>query len=92
MWFGGVDAVPRVKADFAARRARADRVLGLDVLDLRHRIPAGGTWGRTPGCSPLAYRLMAREGRGGSTGITADDWFVTDEVDETVTTHQEEND
>ena len=35
----GLDAVPHVKADFTARRVKADKVLALDVLDLRHRIP-----------------------------------------------------
>ena len=32
---------------------------------------------------PLAYRLVAREDTGGATGITADDWFVTEELDDT---------
>jgi hypothetical protein len=27
--------------------------------------------------------LVAREDAGGATGITADDWFVTDELDDT---------
>ena len=39
VWLGGVDAVPHVKADFTARRVKANKVLALDVLDLRHRIP-----------------------------------------------------
>ncbi len=30
---------------------------------------------------PLAYRVMARSGSGGETGITADDFFLTDEID-----------
>ena len=32
---------------------------------------------------PVAYKLIAREDAGGRTGITADDWFVTDELDDT---------
>jgi len=32
---------------------------------------------------PLAYKLVARGDTGGATGITADDWFVTDEPDDT---------
>ena len=39
VWLGGVDAVDWVKADFAARRAKARKVLALDVFDLRHKIP-----------------------------------------------------
>ena len=32
---------------------------------------------------PLAYKLIARDDSGGATGITADDWFVTEELDDT---------
>ena len=32
---------------------------------------------------PLAYKLVARQDTGGVTGITADDWFVTDDPDDT---------
>jgi hypothetical protein len=32
---------------------------------------------------PLAYKLVAREDAGGATGITADDWFVTEDLDDT---------
>jgi len=83
VWLGGVDAVPRVKADFAARRAKADRLLGLDVFDLRHRIPRKWYLSAYTRLLPLAYRIVARKDTGGSTGITADDWFVTGELDDT---------
>ncbi len=72
-----------MKADFAARRVRAGKVLRLDVLDLRHRIPRSWYVGIYTRLLPLAYKLMARGDSGGSTGITADDFFVTDELDET---------
>ena len=32
---------------------------------------------------PVAYRLIARGDSGGMTGITADDFFVTDQLDRT---------
>jgi len=79
----GLDATPEVKADFAARRLKAQKVLRLDVLDLRHRIPRSWYVGAYTRLLPVAYRLMARGGSGGMTGITADDWSVTDEVDAT---------
>ncbi|MDA8057987.1 MAG: class I SAM-dependent methyltransferase [Actinomycetota bacterium] len=79
----GLDAVPRVKADFAARRAKAERLLRLDVLDLRHRIPRSWYVTAYTRLLPLAYRLVARGDAGGSTGITADDFFVTDQLDRT---------
>ena len=82
VWLGGVDAAPHVKADLAARRVKADKLLRLDVFDLRHRMPHRGTSGPTPGCCrwPTSW-WPARTG--GATGITADDWFVTEELDDT---------
>ncbi len=83
VWLGGVDAVPRVKADFEARREKAARVLRLDAFDLRHRIPHDWYVALYTRLLPLAYKLLARRDTGGATGITADDWFVTGEPDDT---------
>jgi SAM-dependent methyltransferase len=83
VWLGGVDAAPHVKADLAARRVKANRLLRLDAFDLRHRIPHEWyVWAYTR-LLPLAYRLVARGDSGGATGITADDWFVTEDLDDT---------
>lgn len=83
VWLGGVDAAPHVKADLAARRVKANKVLKLDVFDLRHRMPHDWyVWAYTR-LLPVAYKLIAKEDSGGATGITADDWFVTDELDDT---------
>ena len=83
VWLGGVDAAPHVKADFAARRVKAAKLLRLDVFDLRHRLPrAWYVWSYTR-LLPLAYKLVAHDDAGGTTGITADDWFVTDTLDDT---------
>jgi SAM-dependent methyltransferase len=83
VWVGGLDGSGRVKADFAARRAKAERLLRLDVLDLRHRIPRSWYVALYTRLLPLAYALVARGSRSGASGITADDWFVTDDVDDT---------
>jgi SAM-dependent methyltransferase len=83
VWLGGIDAAPHVKADFEARRLKGNKLLKLDAFDLRHRIPYSWyVWAYTR-ILPLAYKLVARGDSGGSTGITADDWFVTDEPDDT---------
>jgi SAM-dependent methyltransferase len=79
----GLDAVPRVKADFTARRVRANKVLALDFLDLRHKIPRSWYIGAYTRILPLAYKVIARGDSGGSTGITAEDFFVTDQLDST---------
>jgi SAM-dependent methyltransferase len=83
VWVGGVDATARVKADFAARRAKAEKVLRLDVLDLRHRMPRRWYLALYTRLLPIAYAVVARNGAAGGQGITPADWFVTDEVDDT---------
>jgi len=83
VWLGGVDAVPKVKADFEARRIKAAKLLRLDVFDVRHRMPYRWYVWLYTHLLPLAYKLVARNDTGGVTGITADDWFVTDDPDDT---------
>lgn len=83
VWVGGLDATEVVKADFKARRERAARVLSLDVFDLRHKIPRSWYVAGYTRVLPLAYRIMARSDTGGASGITADDFFVTDDIDDT---------
>lgn len=94
-WFAdvtvsGLDASARVKQDFAARRATAARLLRLDVFDLRHRMPRAWYVALYTRLLPIAYRVLAQRsgrGAGGSDGeaapITEDEWFVTDEIDDT---------
>ena len=83
VWVGGHDATPEVKADFAARRAQAAKVLRLDVLDLRHRLPRSWYIAAYSLGTRLFYRLQARRHAGGATAITADDFSTTDHVDDT---------
>jgi SAM-dependent methyltransferase len=83
VWLGGVDGNPSVKADFKARRIKGNKLLGLDVFDLRHRVPHSWyVWAYTR-LLPLVYKAFARGDTGGLSGITADDWFVTDDPDDT---------
>ena len=79
----GLDAVPHAKADFTARRVKAEKVLRLDFLDLRHKIPRSWYVGIYTRILPLAYKVIARGDSGGVTGISADDFFVTDDLDRT---------
>jgi SAM-dependent methyltransferase len=79
----GLDPIPAVKADFTARRVKANKVLRLDVLKLRHRIPRSWYIAAYTRMLPVAYKLMARGDSGGMTGITADDFSVTDQLDTT---------
>jgi 2-polyprenyl-3-methyl-5-hydroxy-6-metoxy-1,4-benzoquinol methylase len=83
VWVGGLDARPHVKEDFEQRRAKAKRVLALDVFRLRHKLPRSWYIAAYTHLLPVAYRLMARSDTGGRARIDADDFFVTDDVDDT---------
>jgi SAM-dependent methyltransferase len=81
VWVGALDATPRVKDDFASRRAKAAKVLGYaDPLDLRHKVPRSWWVAVYSRALPLSYRVLAKADSGGETGITAGDYFVTDEA------------
>jgi SAM-dependent methyltransferase len=83
VWLAGVDAAPHVKEDFAARRIKGKKMLRLDVFDLRHKMPHRWYVWMYTRLLPMAYKLVARGDAGGLTGITADDWFVTETLDDT---------
>lgn len=79
----GLDATEVVKEDFATRRAMADRLLRLDPLGLRHRLPRRAfVWLHATG-RRLAYRYANADQTGGASGITAEDFFVTGDIDDT---------
>ncbi|HXW32054.1 MAG TPA: methyltransferase domain-containing protein [Acidimicrobiales bacterium] len=82
VWVGGLEGSPAVKEDFARRRRRAARLLRVDVLDLRHRLPHSWYVAVYSRLLPVAYRLLAGGDTGGSTGISSDDFFVTEAVDD----------
>ncbi|HZJ27469.1 MAG TPA: class I SAM-dependent methyltransferase [Acidimicrobiia bacterium] len=79
----GLDASEAVKSDFAARRRSGERLLKLDAFDIRHKLPRSWyIWAYTRAL-PVVYRLVAGDQSGGHSGITADDFFVSDQVDDT---------
>lgn len=77
----GLDGDERVKADFAQRRAMADKLLRLDPLGLRHKLPRPAfVWLHATG-RRVAYRFTNTEQTGGQSGITAGEYFLCDEGD-----------
>jgi SAM-dependent methyltransferase len=82
VWVGGLQGDEAATADFARRRARAARLLRLDLFDLRHRLPRSWYVGAYTRALPLAYRLLASGDAGGASGITFDSFFVTDAIDD----------
>ncbi len=78
----GLDATPLVKADFEKRRNLAKKLLKLDPLGLRHKLPRSAFVALHAAGRRVAYRFMADEQGGGNSGITADEFFTTDRIDD----------
>ena len=79
----GLDASPVVKADFEKRRAMANKLLRLDPLGLRHKLPREAyVWMHATG-RRVAYRFTNTEQVGGQSGITDEEFFLTDHIDDT---------
>lgn len=83
VWIGGHDGTAAVKADFAARRAGAQRLLRLDFLGLRRRVPRSWYVAAYGMATRLFYRVQARRHAGGTTNITSADFSTTEDVDST---------
>lgn len=81
----GLDGNERIKEDFARRRRNAERLLRLDVLQLRHRLPRSVYVRLYARALPVAYWLLARRHGVGADGaeLGEHDWFTTDHVDDT---------
>lgn len=79
----GLDATAEVKADFERRRALARRLLRLDPLDLRHRLPRSWFVALHAAGRRVAYRFLSDEQGEGNSGITAEEFFLTDHIDAT---------
>jgi SAM-dependent methyltransferase len=84
VWVGALDATERVKAVFAARRAKAEKLLRMDVFDLRHRMPRRWYLAIYTRLLPIAYALVARTDRDAPGARAHEDrWSVSGDVDET---------
>jgi SAM-dependent methyltransferase len=76
----GLEGDDALHADFAARRASGERILRLDVLKLRHRIPRRTyVWGYERAL-PVVYKLLGRDRSGVGSGLDASHFFVTDDI------------
>jgi SAM-dependent methyltransferase len=75
----GLDGSPELKADFAARRASGERILKLDVFQLRRRMPRSWYVGAYTRALPVVYKVLGRNSGIGS-GLDDSHFFVTDEI------------
>ncbi|HUI48820.1 MAG TPA: class I SAM-dependent methyltransferase [Acidimicrobiia bacterium] len=77
----GLEGDDALHADFAARRAGGERLLRLDPLALRRRVPRGAYVWAYERALPLAYRLLGRDRSGIGSGVTESDFFTTEYID-----------
>ncbi|MCU1487849.1 MAG: methyltransferase family protein [Actinomycetia bacterium] len=77
----GLDGNAEVKADFERRRKTANRLLALDVFDLRHRMPEKWFIALHATARRVIYKLMGDRWSGGNTGIDASAFATTEAID-----------
>jgi len=77
----GLEGDDALHADFAARRAGGDRLLRLDVLRLRHRVPRAAYVWTYEHALPIAYRMLGRGRTGIGSGLSERNFFTTEHVD-----------
>src|SRR5262252_1991180 len=65
----GLEGSDELKADFADRRARGEKILKLDVLRLRHRMPRRWYVWSYERALPLVYRALGSQGSGIGSGL-----------------------
>jgi SAM-dependent methyltransferase len=76
----GLEGDDVLREDFAARRASGEKILRLDVFELRRRLPRRAyVWAYTHAL-PVVYRVLGGEKSGVGSGIDASHFFVTDEI------------
>lgn len=79
----GIEGDEVLKADFARRRASGERLLRLDPLGLRKRIPRSlYVWGYER-ILPIVYRLLGSDVSGVGSGIDASHLYVSETIEPT---------
>jgi SAM-dependent methyltransferase len=76
----GLEGSPELKADFARRRASGERILRLDPLGLRHRVPRSWYVWTYRHALPLVYRVLGSQTSGVGSGLDESHFFVTDRI------------
>jgi len=76
----GIEGDDVLKADFAARRASGERLLRIDPLNLRRRMPHRAYVWAYEHILPLTYRFLGRSSSGIGSGIDASHFFIRDDV------------
>ncbi len=78
----GLEGDDALHADFAARRASGERLLRLDVLQLRRRMPRSAYVWAYERVLPVVYRMLGNDRTGIGSGLSERDFFATEVIDE----------
>jgi SAM-dependent methyltransferase len=76
----GIEGTPELHADFAQRRASGERLLKLDPLDLRHKIPYRWYVWSYERVLPVVYKMLGSARTGVGSGIDESHFFLTDQI------------
>jgi ubiquinone/menaquinone biosynthesis C-methylase UbiE len=76
----GLEGDETLQADFAARRASGERLLRLDVLGLRHRLPRRAYVWSYEHALPVVYRVLGNKRSGVGSGIDASHLYITKRI------------
>jgi ubiquinone/menaquinone biosynthesis C-methylase UbiE len=79
----GLEGDEVLKADFAARRASGERILRLDVFNLRRRLPRRLYVWSYERALPVVYRLLGSDRSGVGSGIDDSHFFTTTHIEPT---------
>jgi hypothetical protein len=79
----GLEGDESLRADFAARRSSGERLLRLDFLRLRKRLPRRVYVWVYERVLPIVYRLLGSERTGIGSGLSESNFFVTEHVSDT---------
>ena len=77
----GLEGDSELHADFAARRASGNRLLKLDVLRLRHRLPRRAYVWAYERLLPVVYRVLGSKNTGIGSGLDASHLYLTEAID-----------
>ena len=76
----GLEGSPELHADFGQRRASGEKLLRLDPLDLRHKLPHRWyVWGYER-VLPVVYKALGSSRTGIGSGIDDTHFFMTDRI------------
>lgn len=76
----GLEGDDVLQADFAARRRSGERILKLDFLRLRHRLPRRWYVWTYERALPIVYRALGSRASGVGSGIDHTHLFLTDKI------------